>query len=100
MPKAILIIEDNNDAEGVDIKLDLFLEGGFQVESDAHQAANLLIKYLQDHGDVVSRGEVKELTGAEAQAVIDAASGQQAVGDAHPESVAIHKQPVLQLVSP
>jgi len=97
MPKAILTIDDTPDGE---MKLDLFLEGGFQVDSNAHQAANLLIKYLNDHGDVTSRSEVRELTGDEAQAVLDAANARQAVGDAHPDSIAIHKQPVLQLVAP
>lgn len=97
MPKAILTIDDTPDG---DMKLDLFLEGGFQVDSNAHQAANLLIKYLDESGDIVGRGEVRELTGDEAQAVLDAASDRQAVGDAHPDSIAIHKQPVLQLVAP
>lgn len=97
MPKAILTIDDTPDGA---MKLDLFLEGGFQVDSNAHQAANLLIKHLEESGDVLNRSEVRELTGDEAQAVLDAANARQAVGDTHPDSIAIHKQPVLQLVAP
>jgi len=97
MPKAILTIDDTPDGE---MKLTLFLEGGFQVDSNAHQAANLLIKYLDEHGDVTSRGEVIDLTGEEAEAVLAAATDCQAVGDAAPEIAASHKQPVLQLVAP
>jgi hypothetical protein len=70
MPKAILTLDD---VEG-DMNLSLFLEGGFQVESNAHQAANLIIKYLSELGAVKEASEVKELTGAEAQAVIDDAN--------------------------
>lgn len=97
MPKAILTLDDTEDGE---MKLDLFLEGGFQVDSNAHQAAGILIKHLEELGSVTSRSEVRELTGDEARAVIEAAQGQQAVGDAPPEVVHDAKKPVLQLVAP
>lgn len=97
MPKAILTLDDTPDGE---MKLDLFLEGGFQIDSNAHQAAGLLIKHLEELGSVTSRSEVRELTGDEARAVIEAARGQQAVGDAPAEVVADAQKPALVLVSP
>jgi hypothetical protein len=96
MPKAILTL----DTEDGEMKLDLFLEGGFQVESNAHQAAGILIKHLEELGSVTNRSDARELTEDEAREVIEAAQGQQAVGDAPAEIVAGAKRPVLQLVAP
>lgn len=97
MPKAILTLDDTDDGE---MKLDLFLEGGFQVDSNAHQAAGILIKHLEELGSVTSRSDVRELTADEAREVIEAARGQQAIGDAPAEVVADAQKPVLQLIAP
>lgn len=91
MPKAILTMDD---ADGK-LELSLFLEGGFQVDSDAHQCANLLIKHLDTLGAVEQAGEVRELTGDEAQAVIDQAQQIQTVAQS-----AEDVRPVLTLVRP
>lgn len=82
MPKAIITIDDHDDG---DMSLSLFLERGFQVDSNSHQCANLLIKHLQEMGDVKHAGEVRELTGEEAQAVIDEAQRMQNIAHGLPE---------------
>lgn len=82
MPKAILTLDDHEDGE---MSLTLFLEGGFQVGSNAHQGANLIVNYLQQLGSVKSASEVKELNGEEAQAVIDQAQGAQNIAMGLPE---------------
>jgi len=75
MAKAILTLDDNNGK----MALSLFLEGGFQVDSDAHQCANLLIKHLDTLGAVEESSEVRTLTGEEAQNIIAEAEQLQTV---------------------
>ncbi len=82
MPKAILTLDDHEDGQ---MSLTLFLEGGFQVDSNAHQGANLILKYLQELGSVQSAGEIRELTGEEAAAVIAQAQGAQNIAMGLPE---------------
>lgn len=81
MAKAILTLDD---VDGK-MSLSLFLEGGFQVESDAHQCANLLIKHLDQLGAVEESSEVRTLTGEEAENIIAEAEKLQTVAQAAPE---------------
>lgn len=97
MPKAILTIDDTPDGE---MALSLFLEGGFQVDSNAHQCANLLIKNLDQMGAVTEASEVRELTGDEAEQVIADATALSAVAHASKEVVQGAKRPVLTLIQP
>lgn len=89
MPKAIITLDDHEDGQ---MSLTLFLEGGFQVDSNAHQGANLLINYLQDLGSVQSTSEIKELTGEEAEAVIAEAAGAQNIAMGGVEPLDVTKQ--------
>jgi hypothetical protein len=91
MPKAILTMDDRDGK----LELSLFLEGGFQVDSDAHQCANLLVKHLDTLGAVEGQSEVRELTGEEAEAVIRDAQQIQTVAQA-----AVDERPALTLVRP
>lgn len=75
MAKAILTLDDKDGK----MSLSLFLEGGFQVDSDAHQCANLLIKHLDTLGAVEESSEVRTLTGEEAQNIITEAEQLQTV---------------------
>lgn len=77
MAKAILTLDDKDGK----MSLSLFLEGGFQVDSDAHQCANLLIKHLDTLGAVEESSEVRTLTGEEAEQIIQDAQNLQTVAE-------------------
>lgn len=67
MTKAVITLKDT----GGQIEMSLFLEGGFQKDSHAHQHANLVLKYLDSIAGMKTEGAVQWVEG-EFQASKDA----------------------------
>lgn len=65
--RAVLTLDDQDSGVG----LTLFLEDGFQKDSQAHQAANALVKHLESLSAIQSTGEVAWVEGEDAQWIKD-----------------------------
>lgn len=59
MTKAVITLKDT----GGQIEMSLFLEGGFQKDSHAHQHANLVLKYLDSIAGMKTEGAVQWVDG-------------------------------------
>jgi len=60
MPKAVITLDD---VDG-QISMSLFLEGGFNKDSHAHQHANLVLKYLDSIAGMKTTEAVQWVEGA------------------------------------
>lgn len=57
--RAVITLDDKDG----EVAMTLFLEGGFQVGSNAHQTANLIVKHLDELASIQSKGDVKWVDG-------------------------------------
>lgn len=64
MPKAIITLEDVTVDGQAQMTMSLFLEGGFQPESHAHQHAGLVLKHLDSIAGMKTDEAVKWVDGA------------------------------------
>lgn len=75
--RAVITLDD---VEG-EVGMTLFLEGGFQVDSNAHQTANLIVKHLDELASIRSKGDVKWVEGADAAWIADSVVAVPQVGE-------------------
>lgn len=82
--RAVLTLDDQDGGVG----MTLFLEDGFTPTSQAHQAANALVKHLESLSAIQSTGEVAWVQGEDAQWIKDPVVAVPEVGETRQASLA------------